>query len=179
MAIEAKAHAQSLFLMDNLHLIDPAMARDTPHSARDVRAVIEVNVVREVMHLDPLNRLSSHCTFSDREQLGALGVHERVAVHAGRGGRDGRVTRFIHSVVTVFAIDPHFTGVERVAVRDRLHRLVADISRLGRHAVPNQGCQIDGRTSEGETHDLPGFIGPAWEDEQLHRFRKPGEVLPP
>lgn len=177
--IQTEAHAQSLLLANDGHLVDSTVTRHASHSPSYVGAVVEIHVIRKVVDFYPFDGLPSRCTLPDREQLGAVRVDEGMAVHTRRGGRDGRVARLVDCVVTVLTVNSEFTRMERVTVGNWLLGLVSDICRFRRHAVPDQGCQVDGGTAQGDTHDLPGFVGPAWEDEQLHRYGKPGGGPPP
>ncbi len=169
MTIQAPAHAELLMLIDLLHLIDTTMTRHTTDPTCHMGAVVEVHVVRQVVDLDPLDRYVVRCALSNGKQLVALRMHESVAVHARRGRRNSRVARLVYRVVTIPTVDTHLARMQRMAVRNGLFWLVADISRLGRKAVPNKGRQINRSTAKSDARDLPGLIGPAREDEQLHR----------
>src|SRR5258705_1340231 len=56
--VETPAHGQRRVLTDASHRFDRTVKRGAAHAARDVLAVIEVDEVREVVNLDPCNRLS-------------------------------------------------------------------------------------------------------------------------
>src|ERR1700722_14739320 len=64
-AFKAPAHAQRSGLEDNVHAVDPAMAFDAAHAVIDVGAVIEVNVIGQVMNLDPLDRFAGLPAIAD------------------------------------------------------------------------------------------------------------------
>ena len=49
MAVEAPAHAELLGLVNLLHLIHPAMTSDAAHAAGDVGAVVEIDVIGQVV----------------------------------------------------------------------------------------------------------------------------------
>ena len=58
MAIEAEGHIQRLHLLHLHHLIDSAVAADTAHADRNVRLMVEENVVRQSVTAHPLDRLT-------------------------------------------------------------------------------------------------------------------------
>src|SRR5690606_26904154 len=131
MAIEAPAHAELFLLVDDFHLVHTAVARHTANAARHMRAVVEVDVVGQVVHFDPFHWIARGRAFTHREEFCALWKHERMAIHTRRGGRDGCMGSLIHGVVAIAAVEPQLTRMEGMAVGDRLLRLVADICRFG------------------------------------------------
>ena len=64
------------------------MARRTANTLRHVNAVIEVNIVRQVVYPDPANGAVSAKTLADRFQHGGVIPDLRVAIHTGLGGRN-------------------------------------------------------------------------------------------
>ena len=168
MAVQAPAHAERLVLVDLFHLIDPTVTADAADAAGHVGAVVEVGVVRKVVDLHPLDGFARLVALADGRELGARRPDLAVTVHARLRRRDGRVRAVLDGVVAVAAIDAELTGVQRVAVRDRLFGHVADIRRFGGSAVPDQRDQVDRRDSKHDSCDLPSFIGPAREYEQIH-----------
>ena len=57
MAIETPAHADRSLRADHVHLIDSAVARHTADARGEMRAVIEVDEVRQCVDADPADRL--------------------------------------------------------------------------------------------------------------------------
>ena len=55
MAIQAPAHAQLLGLVDPLHLVNAAVAGDAAHAPADVGAMVEINVVGQVVDALPVD----------------------------------------------------------------------------------------------------------------------------
>src|SRR6478735_4065462 len=168
MAVQAPAHAERLVLVDLFHLIDPTMTTHAADAAGHVGAVIEVSVVREVVDLDPLDGFARLVALANRRELGAGRPDFAVTIHARLSRGDGRVRTVFDRVVTVPAVNTELSGVQRVAVRDRLLRHVADVGRFRGSAVPDERDQVDRRNSKHDSCDLPSFIGPAREYEQIH-----------
>jgi len=168
MAVQAPAHTERLVLVNFFHLIDPAVTAHAADAAGHVGAVVEVSVVGEIVDLHPLDGPARLVALPDRRKLGTGRPNFAVTVHARLSRWDGRMRTVLDGVVAIPAIDAELAGVQRVAVRDRLFGHVADIRRLGRSAVPDERDQVDRRDSEHDSCDLPSFIGPAREYEQIH-----------
>ena len=58
MAIQTPPHAQRLGLVNLLHLIDPSVALDATHAMVHMGLMAEVNVLRQIVNLDPFHRLA-------------------------------------------------------------------------------------------------------------------------
>src|SRR6187431_2628602 len=168
MAVQAPAHAERLVLIDLFHLIDPPVTAHAADAAGHVGAMVEVDVVGEVVDLHPLDRVTRLVALADGRELGARRPDLAVTVHARLRRRNGGVRAVLDGAVAIPAIDAELAGVQRVAVRDRLFGHVADIRRFRRSAVPDERDQVDRRDSKYDSCDLPSFIGPAREYEQIH-----------
>ena len=131
MAVEAPGHGQRLHLLHFRHLVDAAVAGDAGDARRHVRLVVEINVVGQPVDLHPRDGRAGRIALANQFQLGALGLHRNMAVHAGFGGGDRRVARLVHRVVTVSAVHAQVAGMQLVAVRDGLDGRVAGIDRFG------------------------------------------------
>ncbi len=81
--IQTPRHIKSICLPGERHLIHPAMTGLTPYSLGNMNAVIEENIVWQVVHAVPLDRLTSQETFSDRRQDGSLIPDLTMAGHTG------------------------------------------------------------------------------------------------
>ena len=57
-AVDAPLHLERGVLEGELHLVDPAVARDAADALGDVDRVVEVDVVRQVVHARPADRPS-------------------------------------------------------------------------------------------------------------------------
>ena len=103
-ALQAEAHIQRLLLVHLHHLIDASMAAHAAHPGSNVRAVIKKHVIRQLVDLEPRNRLAGFPTMTHRLQARALRLHLRVTVHAGFCPRD-RGIRSPERRVTIPAIE--------------------------------------------------------------------------
>ena len=80
MAVEAPAHRKRLGLVDDLHLVDVAVAADAADPGVDVNAVVEEGIVGQVVHPHPAQRrVVGHALAQRLEQL-AVALDHRVAI---------------------------------------------------------------------------------------------------
>ena len=104
----------------------------------DVAVVTELDVLREAMELDPLDRLLLFPMFledTDALDLVVLGRELAMAAHAELNGGNARRLGTIGSGVTIKALDLELAGVMLMAERNRLERA------LGLR-VPGVGCGL-------------------------------------
>jgi hypothetical protein len=87
--------------------------------------VIEVDVLGELMNPNPLNRLATGVAVADLFKERAVRLHSCVTIHTDLRRGNCRVGSLIYGVVTVIAIHPHVAGVQLVAVREGLYRLIS------------------------------------------------------
>lgn len=147
--VEAPSHAERLRLIDDLHLVDSAMTGDAPDTTIHVGLVTEVGIVGDVMDLGPFDRKTILVTCLHRLELGALGLDQGVAIHAGlRGWNRGMIGTF-DGVVTVPTVHSKLPRMQGMTEGDRLDRLVADFERLRAEPVRHeiQDIDWDGRTN--------------------------------
>jgi len=143
MAVQAPAHAERLDLMDSFHLINATVAFHAAYSSRDVNAVVEVDVVWELVNPNPLHRFAGSPAFPDRLELLGVRFHELVAIHAGLGRGDHRHGRSLHVHVAVATVEAKLPGVKPMRIRYRLARRIPDLREPGREVVPNEARHRD------------------------------------
>ena len=85
MAFETPFHLQRRRLVNNRHLIDLAVTRRTADTFIHVNTVIEVDIIREVVHANPLDRLARLKARAHRFQRGTVGPDLFMTIHANRG----------------------------------------------------------------------------------------------
>ena len=85
MTIDTPPHGQRLGLLDPLHLLHSTMARRTIEPCRTVDAVIEVDVIRQLVDTAPNNGLIGSVSGPDWEQFHAVRANLAVALHADLG----------------------------------------------------------------------------------------------
>ena len=90
MAIQAKAHAQGLGVINLVHLIHTPVTGHAAEPAGDMHRMIEIDVIRHDMNLHPGNRRVVCRTFPDEREPRVVLQNLAVTVHAGGGGRDVR-----------------------------------------------------------------------------------------
>lgn len=155
---DAKRHIQRFLLMDLDHLIDAAMAAHAAYARSDMGFVVEEDEIGKTMNVDPGNRLAGAEAVAHQFQPRALILHLGVAVHADLRRRDGGEGGFIYGVVAVKAIEAQIAGVELVAVRHRLHRLIAGVNHRRIRIVGVCGRAKDGAEADDRTRDLKNQI---------------------
>jgi hypothetical protein len=167
-AIKAPFHALRFMLIDNLHLIDRAVARITTHATIHVHRMVEIRIVRHAVNLDPIDggtvALAPVPSRSHRLQPGTLGFHLLVTGHAGLHRWHVGMRRHFHVAVAIPAIHPKLLNVEIVLKRHRLRGLIPDSGVLRGEIVGN--APGDGCPEYGNAHgQLPGkLIRPLWEE---------------
>src|ERR1044072_1722957 len=92
MTLQTPLHLQRLRLEKNRHLVDAPMTRRATDTFFHVNAVIEVSVIRQIVHAFPLERLAGTKTCAYGFEVRTVGPDLFVAVHARRrrwysGGR--------------------------------------------------------------------------------------------
>ena len=89
MALQAPRHVQRLDRLNHLHLLDRAVAFDAAHAGVDVGAVVEIDVIGQVVDLHPPDRRAL-CRSSARISA-SLGEVPKIALwqfmHTSVGGR--------------------------------------------------------------------------------------------
>lgn len=147
-AIEAPAHLQAGLLIHQRHGVDAAMAGFAADALFDVDAVVEINVIGQVVHLSPADGFVSAVAFADGLEGGTVDPDLRMAVHAGLRGRDRGVLRIIDAGVAVAAIDTHGADVVRVAEGDGLF---AGVALAG--GVTGIGNEFEEKTAQAAEKD--------------------------
>ena len=120
MTVETPLHVQARDAPHERHAIDAAVTCDAPDPLVDVDAVVEVDVVGEVVHARPLERPVRPPARAHRLERRAVGPDLGVARHAGLRRRDARHRRGLDRGVAVAAVDPDSADVVLVAELDRL-----------------------------------------------------------
>ena len=160
MAIQAPAHAQLLGLVDLLHLVHSAMAGDAADAPGDVGAVIEVDVVGQVVDPLPMDGPPPAALWRTSSSLALSVAIGCMAVHAGGRGRHGGLGGPLDRVVAVAAVDAQLAGVQRVAIGHGLPRLIAHGQRPRRSAVVDDENQIDRRQGQQHARQRSGTVDP-------------------
>ena len=83
MALQTPGHAQRLYLVNPFHLVNPTVTAITGNPRRNVSTMIKIDVVREIMDLNPLDRLIIHVAVFQLQDIGALGLDLTMAIHTG------------------------------------------------------------------------------------------------
>src|SRR5579872_2178090 len=90
------------------------------HALMNVNAVIEINVVGEIVDAGPVERYPRAVTFANRLQHFCIRPNLRVTVHARLGGRHAGKTRIFDRGVTIPAVNSKRSHMMLVAERHRL-----------------------------------------------------------
>ena len=122
MAVQAPLHLQRVLLIHQRHLVHAAMTAGAANALVHMDRVIEVHIIRQIMHLDPEDRLARRPAIAHRSQQVGIRPDLRVTVDTGLGRGNARVARFLHRRVTVLALQAQTLYVVLVAERNRLVR---------------------------------------------------------
>lgn len=82
MTIKTPFHLQRRCLVGNRHLIDATVTCRATDAFVHVNTVIEIRVVGQVVHSDPLNRFSRPQACPHWLEIGTVGPNLLVTVHA-------------------------------------------------------------------------------------------------
>ena len=82
-AIQAPFHIKRVGFPGQCHLVHTSMTGLTTYALGNMNAMVEVNIIRQVVHSIPLDRLTRPETFSDRLEYGTLIPDLAVTSHAG------------------------------------------------------------------------------------------------
>lgn len=129
-AIETEQHVQRFLLTDHDLLVDPAVTLDATDAAIHVHGVVKINIIRNLVDLDPANRFAGFDAPFDQSQGGTFGLHDTVTVPTGIGRRHVGVSRTIDEVVAIAAIhteDRIRSGMQGVIKGHGLIRRITDI----------------------------------------------------
>jgi hypothetical protein len=96
-----------------------------------MRPVVEINVVGQLVDVNPLDWIARLIALPDRGQLLALLLDLGVAVHASLSRRNCRERRLSDGVVAIRAIESELAGVQFVTVGHWLLRRVANLQVSG------------------------------------------------
>ena len=179
MAVDAPSHRQFLCLVNHFHLVDAAVASLTAHSRIDVRRMIEIDELGEVVNPLPTDTAACFPALVNRSKLRTRRPYGRqrrdplivgwaMAVDTGRGRGHRCMRRLKHSVVAVSAIQLQLACVQRMTERDRLSGLVADIQCLGVRDQAPHGASENGPSRDRDSQQAEKWIGPAWKQKPLH-----------
>lgn len=162
MTIQAPPHVQSLSLARQRHLIDPPMTIRAADSFCDVNAVIEIDVVRQVIHPCPFQRFPSGETFANRRQHWRVGPQLRMAGHARFSRWNPRKRRLLHRRVAVAAIYPVVGNMMLMAKWDRLLQRDIDLRRIwrpvnNRRSPTGSACQHHNADNNNPSMDVGAF----------------------
>ena len=111
MTLQTPLHLQRRGLINNRHLVNASVTRRTTDTFFHVNAVIEVDVIRKIVHAFPVERLAGAKTRAHGFEIRTVGPDLFVAVHARRGRRHSGGAGCFDGRVTVPAIDAVVTDV--------------------------------------------------------------------
>src|SRR3546814_9710918 len=102
------------------HLVDAAMAAFASNAAVDMDRVIEENIIGQLRHPVPDQRLAAGEALPHLRQHRRAGPYLGVAGHADMRGRKARMGTPLHCRMAEAAIDPKAVDMMFMAERDRL-----------------------------------------------------------
>jgi hypothetical protein len=147
MAFETPFHLQCLGLINHRHLIDATMTGRAADALVHMNAVIEIDVVGQIVHPRPLERRAVLETGAHRLEIRAVRPDLFVTVHAhsrrGNARRSGR----LNGSVTIPAIDAIVADMMFMAELNRL----LNFNRLTR--VPGGTADRSGNPKGGQQNE--------------------------
>ena len=119
-AIETPAHAEGLYLYRRFHCLNVAVTVRAVDTGSDVRLVRKTDMIREVVHAHPWDRLFVFPVRKDFHDFRSLAQHYLMAAGTALNRRDTCDRSSSCVGMTKLAIDADFTNVMCVAERNRL-----------------------------------------------------------
>ena len=129
---ETPFHIKCIHPPRDRHLIDTAMAGGTAESLCDMDAVIEINVIGQIVHTGPFQGHIRGKTFPHRREDRRIVKNLRMTSHARFAGGHAGEPRFLNGVMAVAAIDSVVANVMFVTEGNRLIKGYSDISSVRR-----------------------------------------------
>jgi len=129
--LQTPSHGKGFGLEYNFHLIDTTVAALTTNAIVGVDRVAEPGVVRQLVDLDPLDRLTRCPAFTNREQLERLGTDLGMAIHTRLGGRHIRVRSVLDVGMAILTVETQLADMKSVTVFNWLFGGVTDVRVLG------------------------------------------------
>ena len=121
MTVDAALHAMDVSLADPVHFYDLAMAGCTRHIYGNVTLVAEVDEIRQIVHLDPGDRLSLFPITDKLLDFWLVFSNILVAAHTKLHGWNPRDNRFAGVDMTIKTVNFVVACVELVNEINRLH----------------------------------------------------------
>ena len=111
MTLETPLHIQRRDLISQRHQIDSPVTSRATDAFVYVNAVIEINEVGKVVNPSPPYWLAGAPALANGFEIRAVRPDLRMAIHAGLGRRNSRVSQLLDSGVTVAAVDAVISDV--------------------------------------------------------------------
>jgi len=158
-AFNAPAHAQGLHLHHLFHIRDISMAFNAADADTQVSAVIEIDIIGQLVDAHPLDRSAFSPSFAQRDQLLILLADQSMAVHAGLDAGDIGVGRNFDLGVAVAAVHPQVSGVELMTVGDGLDGAITGVGVFRRAVIPKESDHGQGQRRGAGQHDDRKAVG--------------------
>jgi hypothetical protein len=155
MTIEAPPHRQRRLLFNARHPLDVAMTRLALDVRGDVLAVVEIDEVRQVVHLDPRDRALLIDQFFQQLEVGRLLLEKAMAVHADVRRRNAGMPAGSRAEMAVQTRHPEVAGVELVREGNRLRGRVALMDTDARQLAGEHRRGDCARQGRGRGRELP------------------------
>lgn len=164
MAIKAEGHAERLGVIDLVHLVDLPMALDTADATIHMNGVIEIDVVRGLMNLDPRNWFAGLRAFANQSQPRVSRQNLIVAIHARRSCGNIRIPRLFDGVVAITAVQSKLFHVNAMRKRNWLNWLISHPRVLWCEVIP-QASGHRCSDHDGANQNFTGqLIRPLWKN---------------
>jgi hypothetical protein len=137
------------------HFLDVAVAFSALDPFGDVRRVVKVDEVRNVVYSEPCDRFFLLELSAETNDLRLVGGNQLVTAHAKALRRNSRGRRAPYAAVTVLTGDLVLPGMDLMAKRDRLSWAGFRASTAG--PGPGKGQEQQRRNQYGATRELHAF----------------------
>ncbi len=156
--VKTPTHAERLLLPYNNKLVNPPMTTETADTRIDMNIVAKSDKIRKFMDANPFQRdFLVGCLGiigqTNRQQFLALGLDLTMAVHARLNGGDICVGTRFNPGMAITAVNAQVSGMQLVAVGNRLFRSIALVGVLRGEIIPDNANPENRPTALQEQYD--------------------------
>jgi hypothetical protein len=168
MAVETPFHALGLMLIDDLHLIDRAVAGIAAHTAIHVHGVIEIREVRNAVDLDPIDyrtvTVASIPGRAHRLELRTLRLYLLMTAHARLHGWHVGMRSHFHIAVAIPAVHAKLLNMEVMLKGYGLRGFISDPGVFRSEIVGDSAGNRRPEHSNAHRQLPRKLIRPLWEE---------------
>jgi hypothetical protein len=142
MTVQTPLHAQCFSLRNDCHGVNSAVTLHTTDATIDMRGMVEIGIVRQVMYPNPMHRKPGPVALPKWLKILRVLVDLRMAVHACLGWWNIRMRCVLDRIVAVATVHTELSSMHAVTKWYWLSGLVPNIRCLGAKSKGNNKCDV-------------------------------------